>query len=523
MFSLRSTCATWLLVSCFQCELVLSVPWPMPPKDFAAAAAALDDDTFREAARKEHENATSTFTVQLNKESHPVIINGREVARKTAYWGHLFVGLPTPQKFAVVFDTGSGHLFIPSAQCQANTCQIHASYARNLSESYEDIKHDGSSASDESTDRVSIAYGTGDVIGDFVRETLCVAAPPPEGTVAFEASPEMRHCTRARVILATEMSEDPFSHFGFDGVLGLGLPSLALDEEFHVFSQLAQAMMIKPIFSFFLSKNADVPSEITFGGVDPRRFLGPLTWIPVRDAQQGHWQVDVVGVRLGDKVLDVCATEGECSAIVDTGTSLIGIPTEFAQDMLWSSAVQLPEGSSQDTNCKAVDGPTLVFMFKGGFEMQLAYSDYVRPGPSEVENEEEADEAENESFKEAQEPAMEDGGHSSSKDVKTLLAETTGEEQHDESKDESEDDEDNEDEDEEEAVVELVCRGSMMPINMSFLGRKVFILGEPLLQKYYTTYDLQGERVGVALANQQQPVSGGIAAQAADVQASVTI
>lgn len=49
-------------------------------------------------------------------------------------------------------------------------------------------------------------------------------------------------------------------------------------------------------------------------------------------------------------------------------------------------------------------------------------------------------------------------------------------------------------------VTHSVCRASLLPIEMPHLGPKVFVWGEPVLKKYYTTYDLEGERVGFAKA-----------------------
>merc|ERR1712151_636937 len=50
-------------------------------------------------------------------------------------------------------------------------------------------------------------------------------------------------------------------------------------------------------------------------------------------------------------------------------------------------------------------------------------------------------------------------------------------------------------------VREATCYPTLMPIDLPEpLGPKLFILGEPVLQKYYTVYDWGEQRIGFGLA-----------------------
>merc|ERR1719454_1606024 len=113
------------------------------------------------------------------KQYVPVEVAGRSVVHKTAYFGTVHVGFPTPQKFTVVFDTGSAHFFLPSS-CQSESCRLHRQYNRSFSRSATDIDHDGTIVSNDASERdqVSLAYGTGEVVGEFVNEVVCLAPPP---------------------------------------------------------------------------------------------------------------------------------------------------------------------------------------------------------------------------------------------------------------------------------------------------------------------------------------------------------
>ncbi|WP_200853055.1 pepsin-like aspartyl protease, partial [Klebsiella pneumoniae] len=66
------------------------------------------------------------------------------------YFGEIGVGTP-PQKFTVIFDTGSSNLWVPSSKCYLSVaCFLHSKYASSQSSTY---KSNGKHA--------EIHYGTG--------------------------------------------------------------------------------------------------------------------------------------------------------------------------------------------------------------------------------------------------------------------------------------------------------------------------------------------------------------------------
>eukprot|EP00928_Gymnodinium_smaydae_P002782 TRINITY_DN11007_c0_g1_i1.p1 TRINITY_DN11007_c0_g1~~TRINITY_DN11007_c0_g1_i1.p1 ORF type:complete len:504 (+),score=118.20 TRINITY_DN11007_c0_g1_i1:82-1512(+) len=406
------------------------------------------------------------FTVSLDKQHVPVKVNGRVVAQKTAYFGTVSVGFPEPQDFRVVFDTGSAHFFVPSTSCSAVTCQKHRRFNASASASAIEVDFDGvpiaaSPAStaaseesendedDEDRDVVAISYGTGEVLGNFYSEVVCLqpsrrsAFSPKAATIAGRgplAEPDQRdECSRVRVICATEMSDDPFSAFDFDGVLGLGLEALSLRPEFNFFGQMANAGAVAPIFGVFVAADEHAQSEITFGGHDPVRITAPLQWAPVVAPERGYWQVRVSGVRVGDERLDLCGNS-DCVGIVDTGTSMLGVPRPHLQALHVQLARLAPAGSGMDVNCQSIEGPRLTLELDG-FSVHMEASDYTRPAATQVK--------------------AGDG-----------------------------------------AEPHVVCRASLLPVDMPHLGKNVFILGEPLLRKYYTAYDARRQRVAFAPARQ---------------------
>lgn len=380
--------------------------------------------------------AAPVVTVPLDKQYVPVVRNSKIVSYKTAYFGRVFLGLPAQQNFTVVFDTGSGHLFLPSSRCQTETCLKHHRYNRSASESAVDLDHEGRAVAANAAvrDQVNIAYGTGEVTGEFVRETICLA--DHSGDTATEQSKE---CVQIRVVTATELTKEPFNTFEFDGVLGLGLASLAVDPEFSFFGQLSKLNSLpEDRFGYFLSRTDAVASEISFGGHDDRRMASELQWVPVHKPELGFWQVKVRSVSVAGEALPLCE-EGDCVAIADTGTSLIGAPREATQRLHWLLARKVPDNPSE-IDCRGFPGPDLVFELEG----LQGESVNVTIGPED---------------------------YSRATAMRVLQTKTNSS--------------------------QVICRASLLPVDGDeVLGPKAWILGEPVLRKYYTAYDWRQQQIG---------------------------
>merc|ERR1712019_85238 len=116
-------------------------------------------------------------------------------------------------------------------------------------------------------------------------------------------------------------------------------------------------------------------SELILGGFDPSRLLGPLSWAPVAMPEHGHWQVYILAVRINGYELDMC-TDGTCRAIVDTGTSHLGVPALFNVDF----NVALTTDAGDLSDCRHVEAPEVEFEIQG-FNITLQASNYMRPLP----------------------------------------------------------------------------------------------------------------------------------------------
>ncbi|KAG2684340.1 hypothetical protein I3760_10G072600 [Carya illinoinensis] len=216
------------------------------------------------------------------------------------YYGEIGIGTP-PQNFTVIFDTGSANLWVPSAKCYFSVaCFFHAKYKSSESSTY---RKNGTSA--------AIQYGTGAISGFFSCDNVKVGD---------------RVVMNQDFIEATREPSLTFLMGKFDGILGLGFQEIAVGNAIPVWDNMVeQGLVQEPVFSFWLNRNAEEEEggEIVFGGVDKNHYKGKHTYVPVK--QKGYWLFDMGDVLIDDKPTGYCA--GGCSAIADSGTSLLAGPT----------------------------------------------------------------------------------------------------------------------------------------------------------------------------------------------------
>ncbi|KAK8630216.1 hypothetical protein V6N13_079019 [Hibiscus sabdariffa] len=216
------------------------------------------------------------------------------------YFGEIGIGTP-PQNFTVIFDTGSSNLWVPSSKCYFSiSCYLHSRYKSGRSRTY---KANGKKA--------DIQYGTGAISGFFSEDHVTV------GDLVVK---------NQEFIEATREPSITFLVAKFDGILGLGFKEISVGNAVPVwYNMVNQGLVKEPVFSFWLNRNPedDLGGELVFGGMDPTHYKGDHTYVPV--THKGYWQFDMGDVLIGDQTTGLCA--GGCSAIVDSGTSLLTGPT----------------------------------------------------------------------------------------------------------------------------------------------------------------------------------------------------
>ena len=193
-------------------------------------------------------------------------------------------------------DTGAGTTWVMGDDCDSTACGMHTTWDPSDSTTYTDTG-----------DSFSIAYGTGKVSGTLAQDSISVASI--DVTMTFG--------------VANTTSSD-FTHFAFDGILGLAMTQGATDN--FMASVQEDNLMKSNVFSFDLNRAEDGPNtgELTFGGIDSSRYTGDITYTSVDSSANGEWAITLDD--MGYDGADAGITDK--LAYIDTGTTYAFGPSD---------------------------------------------------------------------------------------------------------------------------------------------------------------------------------------------------
>ncbi|XP_057583124.1 pregnancy-associated glycoprotein 2-like [Hippopotamus amphibius kiboko] len=248
------------------------------------------------------------------------------------YVGNITIGTP-PQEFRVVFDTTSSFMWVPSINCSSLSYRTHNLFNPQLSTTFQ-----------PSGRSFNLEYGSWRIVGILAYDTVRI----------------MNLVDLGQAFILSEMQSGMFQAF-FDGVLGLGYPSLAPKRIIPVFDNMKKRGVIsQPVFAFYLSTKKENGSVVMFGGVDHSYHKGQLKWIPV--SRNHYWQVTMNSITMNGAVVGCCRG---CQAILDTGTALLVGPTRLVTT-LHELINAMPFGEEYMVPCSNIQSlPSIIFTING--------------------------------------------------------------------------------------------------------------------------------------------------------------
>lgn len=194
----------------------------------------------------------------------------------------------------MLIDTGASTTWVMGSDCTSKACNMHNTF-----------KADSSKTLKDQAKPFAVEYGSGSVSGSLVTDTVKIAGL----SVAMDFG-------------LTNVTSDEFTQFPFEGILGLSIGNGG-PQNFLVALKNAK-LVDSNVFAVSLSRGADGTNdgEITFGGPNPDKFTGDISYAPVDPKHHGSWAITMDDASVNGKPVGV----KDKLAYIDTGTTYAFAP-----------------------------------------------------------------------------------------------------------------------------------------------------------------------------------------------------
>lgn len=260
-------------------------------RKFGFVGVSTTASSSKDAAKRDNTFSVVTAATPTATNSVGISQDGSDIS----YFVEATIG-SSGQAFYLLCDTGAGSTWIMGTDCDSTACKDHTTWSSSSSTTFT-----------ATGDTFSIAYGTGSVAGSIAQDSVTI------GSVKVDM----------KFGLANITSND-FTHFAFDGILGLSMASGSSDN--YIQTIKSDKALSSNVFSIDLNRNSDGTNtgELTFGGTDPQKYTGAVTYTPVNSSANGDWAIP-----LGDLAYD--GTKAGITnrlAYIDTGTTYAFAPSK---------------------------------------------------------------------------------------------------------------------------------------------------------------------------------------------------
>ncbi|TPX41558.1 hypothetical protein SeLEV6574_g06029 [Synchytrium endobioticum] len=234
------------------------------------------------------------------------VLDSNQLVVLFAYFGKVHIGTPA-QPMTMLFDTGSSALWVRSKLC--TTCDRKAvSFNQQSSQTYKSMNQSAS----------PITYADGTVVnGVMGSDIVSIAGLAVTGFQFVEAT-----------ALYNFAADDPA-----DGILGFSLSVSNTPTWFA--SLVSQKRIASPVFSYWIDRTS-TRGEFIFGGIDPAKYTGNITKVPVTTLNGGapsqFWSSVLTGVATQNQNISL-PNRIPLQVAFDTGTSFILLPLEMVQQI----------------------------------------------------------------------------------------------------------------------------------------------------------------------------------------------
>jgi len=261
------------------------------------------------------------------------------------------IQLGTPmQNFQVILDTGSSNLWVPDKTCGVSACNGKNKYDSSKSSTYV-----------ANGQHWQIRYGTGSASGVLGQDMLCLG--------------DSKICYNTQVFGQANIIAPFFAQQPIDGILGLGWPAISVDHVVPPMQNLLPTLDM-PLFTVWLSRVGAVDNVkngglYTYGGMDAAHCSPTVNYVPL--TAETYWQFMLSGVSVGSY-----SHNQQWQVISDTGTSLMGLPTQTTRDVANAVGGKYDGSQGLYTLPCSTNVPPMVLTI-GGMQYTIPKNQWIEP------------------------------------------------------------------------------------------------------------------------------------------------
>lgn len=270
---------------------------------------------------------------QQSSSSSQSAVTLTDIGFDASYSAPIQVGTPS-QTFEVFVDTGSADLWIASNQCTSATCEGITTLDTATSSSFKDLNQP-----------FNITYGSGEAGGTLGQDTVTMGA--------FTVSSQTFG-------VVTQGSDQLLSN-PVSGLMGFAWKALASSGATPFWQQLAQSgKWSTPAFAVQMARYRDVQTatqveaqggQLDLGFINSTAYTGSINYMNISSSDEDYWRIPVNGMTVGGSSVSITSNSGGApSAAIDTGTTLVAVPSSTA------SALYAQISGSRPLNLQGYEG-----------------------------------------------------------------------------------------------------------------------------------------------------------------------
>jgi len=243
----------------------------------------------------------------------------------TSYFGTIAIGTPA-KSFNVILDTGSADLWLASSNCYTG-CGSVPTYDSSSSTSFRNL-----------STPFSIKYGSGQAAGSLGSDSIQMAG--------FGVSGQTLGVVNA---VTQDLLTAPVS-----GLMGLAFSTLSTSKSMPFWETLASTnAWDSPLMAFHLTRfrnvsgaqKLEVGGSFDMGFTNSSLYTGEISYVDIPSGDESFWLIPLTQINVQNQPL---AVSGTVLAAIDTGTTLVGGPSDAIATIFSQIPGSQPAGSDYE-------------------------------------------------------------------------------------------------------------------------------------------------------------------------------